>query len=201
MTSTFIAEELQTPRAFFFCSRGENERRDPTTIARTLVKQLASLSDETMRLLVLEYDRQEQSGFSYGPPSLERCQELILEILAISKRIVLVIDALDECHLDTRVALLRMLQAVSRTSLGEIKCFASSRNDDDIVLELEGVPNHYIKPTDSQRDIHRFVETKVATSIRDRRLLRGRVSEELKHLIVRELSQGHKECTLIWCSS
>ncbi|KAK5441925.1 hypothetical protein LTS15_011190 [Exophiala xenobiotica] len=188
--STLTAKEPHTPLAFFFCSRGENERRDPTTIARTLVKQLASLSEETMRPLALEYDRQEQSGFSDGPPSLDRCQELILEILAISKRVILVIDALDECHLGTRGLLLKMLQNVSRTTGGETKCFVASRNDDDIVLQLEGVPNHYIKPTDSQTDIHRFVETIVTAAIRDRRLLRGKVSDELKRQIVRELSRG-----------
>lgn len=139
--------------------------------------------------LVREYDRREQSGFSAGPPSLERCQELILEILEISGRIILVIDALDECHLDTRNSLLHMLQAISRSSGGDVKCFVSSRNDDDIVLELEGVPNHYIRPTDNRRDIHRFIEWKVTSAIRDRKLLRGNVSDELKRLVIWELSR------------
>ena len=141
-------------------------------------------------LLLQEYERQELSGFSDGPPSLERCQELILETMECSRRIALIIDALDECALDTRDSLLRMLQNLSTSPVGEIKCFVASRNDDDIVLELEGVPNHYIKPADNKKDIQRFIEWRVSHSIQDRKLLRGNVSDELKEQIIMELSRN-----------
>ena len=185
-----MAEKAEAPFAYFFCNRNEAERRNPTLIAQALVKELSSHSEATMMPLVQAYDLQELRGFSDGPPSLERCQELILEILKCSRRITLVIDALDECTLETRHSLFRMLQVLSNSTNGEFKCFVASRNDDDIILELEGVPNHYIRPTDSRTDIQRFIEWRVTDAIQNRKLLRGKVSKDLEDQIISRLSRN-----------
>lgn len=181
--------EKNTPIAYFFCNRNENERRDALTIVRTLLKQLSLHSDRTMMPLVTEYENQEIMGFPGGPPGLERCEELIIEILRRSGRIFIVIDALDECYEDSIDELLELLHNISTSPEGEVKCFVSSRNHDDIILQLEDVPNHYIQPENNQEDIERVIEWKLDMSIKRKYLLRGNVSPDLKQHIMRTLSR------------
>ena len=38
-----------------------------------------------------------------------------------------------------------------------VKIFVASRNDQDIVAELETVPNLFIKATDNLKDIERYI--------------------------------------------
>ena len=174
--------------AYFFCNRNEPHRRDPEFVIRTLIKQLCLRSETLFSLLAKEYERQEQTGFAYGALDFPRCQELIIDCLKRLTHTSIVVDALDECNRDTRLLLLKSLQSICIACPGRVNIFVSSRNDGDIVLELEGVPNHYIQPSDNADDIAKFVKAKVESAIDTRRLLRGRVAPELKERIINELT-------------
>jgi len=176
--------------AYFFCNRSEPDRRDPDGVMRTLVKQLCSQSAATLAPVAREYERREQAGFPSDTLDFRRCQELLIELLLMLPHTIIVIDALDECDQETRQQLLRVLQEICNACPGRVNIFVSSRNDSDILLELEGVPNHYIKPTDNAEDIEKFINVRLDTAIQNRKLLRGKVSTELKELIVKELSSG-----------
>lgn len=79
----------------------------------------------------------------------------------------------------------------SSTSL--VKIFVSSRNDDDIVLRLEKLPNLWIEAADNAGDIERFVQKEVIRCKEDGDLFRGSVTDELLEKIVSSLttrSQG-----------
>jgi len=63
----------------------------------------------------------------------------------------------------------------------------SSRNDDDIILELEEVPNLYVDAADNAEDIKRFILREINSSINNRILLRGKVDDQLKRQIISAL--------------
>jgi hypothetical protein len=181
-----------TAFAYFFCNRGEEDRRNPHFIIRSLVKQLANHSPKQLALLEREYNNREQDGFASGLPSFPKCQDLLIEMTSATSQTIIIIDALDECSLESRPLLLQMLGIVTKASSGRVKCFIASRNDDDIVLELEGIPNHYIKPTDNSADINRFVHAKIEDMIQGKKLLRGKVPDELKEFMLAKLTKGAK---------
>ncbi|KAL7268825.1 hypothetical protein RUND412_008536 [Rhizina undulata] len=71
-----------------------------------------------------------------------------------------------------------------------LKIFISSRNDDDIRVELETESDVYIQPNDNSGDIELFVVAQVEKYISKKRLLRGNVSPELKKAIIKALTNG-----------
>ncbi len=64
-----------------------------------------------------------------------------------------------------------------------IQIFLSSRDTDDIILKLEGVPNLYIEAKDNTDDIERFVHQEIACAITFKDLLGGTVGDQLRHRI------------------
>ncbi|EHK98358.1 hypothetical protein M7I_5831 [Glarea lozoyensis 74030] len=153
------------PLAFFYCARNsaEPERSDPNQVLRAIVKQLAS---ESVKLPIR--------------------QALVDEYNARVAKY----DALDECDINERWALLSGLQEIIQKSKQLVKVFASSREDGDIIAQMSAVPNITIRASDNGEDIRKFVESEVNRMICTRRLLHGRVSEKLKSKIVSNLSSG-----------
>lgn len=141
------------------------------------------------------YREREIDECLYLSLGLDESKDLILELTASFEQTVICIDALDECNKDTRGKLLFALQQILRSSaLGPaksiVKVFVTSRDDDDIVLKLEGTPNVYIRSSDNTSDISYFVETEIESCIREKKLLRGSVEEGLKTRIIRALVDG-----------
>jgi hypothetical protein len=71
-----------------------------------------------------------------------------------------------------------------------VKIFVSSRDDNDIVCQLTLSPNVFIRADDNGEDIKHFVDSEVDQSIRNKRLLSGKVSDELRSQIKITLTQG-----------
>lgn len=120
---------------------------------------------------------------------------MILGFAADFEQTVICIDALDECNKDTRDKLLLALQHILylsnlHSSTRKIKIFVTSRDDDDIVLKLEGTPNVYIRSSDNASDIAYFVNTEIGKCIQEKKLLRGSVEHELKSKIITALIDG-----------
>ena len=82
------------------------------------------------------------------------------------------------------------LDDIIQNSLGLIKVFISSRDDNDIVCRLAETPNVIIRAADNGKDIERFVKVEVAKSIAEKILVGGEVSTELRDRIVRTLITG-----------
>jgi hypothetical protein len=115
--------------------------------------------------------------------------ELILALTNDNPAII-VIDAIDECQPERRHELLNALDHIINKSTNLVKVFVSSRDDIDIVLRLVESPNIFIQASGNGEDIERFVYSEVERSIADRRLLNGRVSDELKNCIISTLIGG-----------
>jgi hypothetical protein len=65
-----------------------------------------------------------------------------------------------------------------------LKVFVSSRDNLDIKLSLEDVPNVYIDATDNAGDIARYVRRELKVATDNRLLLDGKASKQLKEKII-----------------
>lgn len=128
-------------------------------------------------------------------------QELIIELSEKYLQTTLVIDALDECHLDTRRELFNAINTITESSKGRIKVFLTSRYDDDINDMFcseynDSSLNHYLEAKDNSGDINKYIETQIEMRCdpnrrRDvnRLLLKGRVDADLKRMVIGALQE------------
>ncbi|MCJ1360834.1 MAG: hypothetical protein MMC33_010843, partial [Icmadophila ericetorum] len=116
---------------------------------------------------------------------------LILALLEHNPATI-VIDALDECIPACRYEILKTLDNIIQKSASLVKVFVSSRDDNDIVCRLNDSPNVIIHASDNGKDIERFIHFEVEKGIKDKRMLRGDISDELKNRIITTLAKGAK---------
>jgi hypothetical protein len=174
---------------YFYCKRDEPDRQDPTKIMQSLVRQLSVQLPEhgVPKPVSDEYEKREKNAFSSRHLSFQECQKLIISLLDIYSPTTIAIDALDEIDRKSRKPFLESLSTIAQASRNLVKIFVSSRDDDDIILELEAVPNLYIDAADNAGDIERFILREINSSIDRRILLRGEVDDQLKMQIISAL--------------
>lgn len=183
------------PIAFFYCSRdpGDPERADPENIIRSLLKQVATKTarDSIAGAVLKAYEKQqsEEKTLFPEPFTLEESKTVLLQILETNP-VTLVLDGLDECNPSTRHNLLLAINEIIRCSASLVRVFISSRNDGDLVCQLEGCPNIYIKVTDNATDITNYVKHEVSSAIQNKRLIRGKVSAQTRQLLIQTLITG-----------
>ncbi|KAF4546202.1 uncharacterized protein LTHEOB_4199 [Lasiodiplodia theobromae] len=182
--------------AFFYCSRNkaEPERQDATSIMRCLLKQLCSDSaDEPIRDPVATTFKQRKEaatrrGQEVEPFSLEETTSQIIDVLSFRQDpAFIILDALDECSVDSVHDLLDALEQILQEASGLTKAFVTSRDDGNIRNRLEGATNVYIDASNNSDDINRFIVAEVEKDISRGKLLEGRVSKSLKDEIVTTL--------------
>ncbi|KAL7266006.1 hypothetical protein RUND412_011463, partial [Rhizina undulata] len=177
--------------AYFYCKYGESDRQDPESILSTIVKQISLLSPaEYLPDAVISRYQDLRKGGVKRRLWVEESTELILQLSQAFDQTVIIVDALDECNKNTRYQLLVALKELRSSTHGFIKVFITSRNDDDIVLQLTGEADVFIQASDNSNDIERFVVAEVNKYISTGRLLRGRVQPKLKHTIIETLTNG-----------
>lgn len=150
------------PVAFFYCNRNEPQRRDPTAIIQTILKQLSVALPGLPKPVVEEYDK--RVNHSSAPLGFQECHGLLVSLLEIFPQTTIIIDALDESNPVERSRLLEVLTTIMHSSNSVVKIFISSRDDIDIKLKLEKVPNLYIEAQDSKEDIKKFIYREVTQS-------------------------------------
>lgn len=174
---------------YFYCDRAESDRRDPTDIMRTLVKQLSviqrsSPSEKLVAAPVVDaYKKRDQTGHL----DFQESCDLLIQLINQYSQTTIVIDALDEIDPAKRKAtdFLNKLKQIIDRSESLVKLFVSSRDDGDIVLGLDGVPNMFISAIDSSSDIKRFIDRELER----RPLLSGKASSELTEKVKWSLVQ------------
>jgi hypothetical protein len=190
-------QSTAAPIAYFYCARdsAEPERANPDEIMRSILKQVSgSKSDQSICPPILKMYQgrlreAEEDGSEITRLNIDECVALILSV-AEETPMTIIIDALDECDPQRRHELLKSLKDLINESASLIKIFVSSRDDGDIVLRLNDVPNIYIHAKDNSQDIERFVYQEVDRAIQDHRLLYGNVPPELKSKIISTLVDG-----------
>ena len=178
---------------YFFCSRNtaETERSDPAAILASVVRQLScpQMGLPLLPPLIELYEKKGQ-GFDSSGLRLDECSGLIVKLTEHYPITMIFIDALDEVASEKRQDLLDAFEEILRKSLGLVKIFVSSRDDQDIVQTLEGYPSLYLASDRNADDIETFVRTETERLVRKRRLLHGSpAKEELKDLTIDKVSK------------
>ncbi|KAL0631453.1 hypothetical protein Q9L58_009685 [Maublancomyces gigas] len=159
---------------------------------QAIVKQLsvALLASGLPKPVVAKYDERLKSGHAAGPLAFQESNLLLISLLDIFPRTTIIIDALDESDPMERGRLLEALTAIMHSSTSVVKIFSSSRDDIDIKLKLEKVPNLYIEAQDNGEDIKRFIDREMK-STKNRRLCS--LPDELKKDIISTLTKKGNE--------
>ncbi|KAJ2894888.1 hypothetical protein MKZ38_007111 [Zalerion maritima] len=158
--------------AFFYCNRNEDERRSALSVLRSFIRQLSSVKWTPNclhpHLIQIHHDsRRGGSGWT-----LDLAKRTLLDLFEFYPRTTLVLDGLDECHLEAREILLDFFESLSHKSSKPVRIFVSSRPDGDIRDRLINLPNIEICATDNGGDIALYVEEKIQRSGRWQTALR-----------------------------
>lgn len=163
----------------------------PEAVLRAIVKQLSypKLDSGLLNPIVKKYNAAEKAGHTSEPLDLDECRDMIIDMLPSYSQTNIIIDALDECQKETRSRLISALATIMGSTPGTnlVKIFISSRDDDDIFIKLNQLPNIRINPTDNSDDIEKFVQSEINKRIDERELLRGIVSPDLKTHVINTL--------------
>lgn len=104
--------------------------------------------------------REKKNDFKYTL-TVDECKTILIRLSAGFVRTTIVIDALDECHADTRGALFDALEYVVSSSVNPVKVFVTSRDYADLRKKFEKRPNVYIQERDNSRDINHYIKTEI----------------------------------------
>jgi hypothetical protein len=180
--------------AYFYCNRAEESRRDPESILRTLVQQLAQTpsKDELQKPVLDIYNHRVKEGQLSSRLTLQECRDLLVQLMAVYPQTTICIDALDEVDHKLRLGLLEALQHVVEKSSTVVKILATTRMNIDILMQVELFPRIELAPDDNIDDINRFVKEKVQSTIERKQLLHGNVPNALKDEICQVLCERSK---------
>ena len=179
---------------YFYCSRNaaESERSNPAAILASVVRQLScSRGDLPILTPAIEKYNQKGQGFASNGLRLEESRQVILELVELYPIVFIFIDALDEVNPEVRHDLLDALEHILRESIGLVKLFVSSRDDQDIVCTLKGYPSLDVSSDRNAADIEAFIRKETGNLVQKRRLLyNSPAKEELIGLIIDKVSKG-----------
>jgi hypothetical protein len=180
--------------AYFYCNRAEKSRREPESILHTLIQQLVQTpsKDQLLKPVLDVYEEREKVGQLSSRLTLKECQDLLVQLMAVYPQTTICIDALDEVDHKLRFELLEALGHIVEKSNTQVKIFATTRMDTDILVQFEMFPRIEMEPDDNVDDINRFVKEKVQETIERKRLLHGNVPNALKDEICQVLCERSK---------
>ena len=111
---------------------------------------------------------------------MDACLKLLSLLLEHYKYPVIFLDALDECSEESRWLILSDLLSILEKPKHPVKVFISSRHNLEIEDCLKDSPHVSIEAKDNAQDIENYVKSTLTRRIEDRKLLRGRISAELR---------------------
>ena len=163
--ASLVIDELPKDEkvVYFYCMRtpAEPYRAECDKILACLVRQLASVSlgSQLLDPVVETYKEALEDFAEYEDQewTTDESERVILALLGEYSVVTIVLDALDEVNYEDRLELLRVLSRLLQASPNLLKIFISSREDPDIVLQLEESPNIYIHAEDNASDIAAFM--------------------------------------------
>ncbi|KAK2926405.1 hypothetical protein FoTM2_013271 [Fusarium oxysporum f. sp. vasinfectum] len=163
--------------ASFFFKRGERDRRNAALLFTTIASQLVSKEPALAAYVRAAIDADPAVS---GKALKEQFEKLILEPLGNLKgdpdvkRIVLVVDALDECERDDDIrVIIHLLSQAKTLNSVRLKAFVTSRPElpirlgfNDIKGKYQGLSLHEMPKATIEHDIAAFINYKL-TKIRD----------------------------------
>ena len=171
---------------YFYCSRGDNERRRPETILGTLVKELLLCHGvSTPQALRDRYHaRKEKGGLR-----IQELQEWLVQLLEQCKRTSIFIDAIDEILPQRRYLFLETLSALSQNPQFHVRIWVSSRRYEKEIRHTFPTADEILIDKQNLLEIRDYVMREVTNHIASRRLLDGAVDDVLKTHIIDTISE------------
>lgn len=170
---------------FFYCNRNEKDRTQLLSILQSFVRQLSTpvSNPESMQSKLWESCRQARDNAS--DLRFDICKQQLVESLNIYPKTTLVLDALDECDLDSRVDIIDTLNSLLSESQRPLKIFISSRPDPDIEGLLASSAQVDIQAKDNKGDVRRFLEKEIEKLAKRRALFRSLQNDIAETLLAR----------------
>jgi len=125
------------------------------------------------------YTKEHQDPYARRALTTEASLTLLTSLVESYQTPVIVLDALDECPPESQCFILEDFLSLREKSKQTVKILISSRHSLDIEDRLQNLPHVCIEARDNAEDIENYVKTEIALRVRDRRLLRGKVSQDL----------------------
>ena len=195
MIKRFEASQSALP-VYFYCTRSaaEPERSKPDTVLASILRQLSCVPPDAPLLSpVIEKYKRQGEGFKSNGLGLDDSRDLIIRLIEDHSMTmtIIVVDALDECDAEMRQSLLDAFEHILKESVGLVKIFVSSRDDQDIVCTLRRYPNLDISSDKNTADIEAYVKTEAQKLVNKGQLLRNsRAKEEMTALIIDQVCKG-----------
>ena len=125
------------------------------------------------------YENEQKDPSACQKLPVDACLKLLSHLLEYYKHPGIFLDALDECSEESRWLILSDLLSILEKSK-HLKVFISSRHSLEIEDRLNDSPHVSIEAKDNAQDIENYVKSTLTRRIEDRKLLRGRISIELR---------------------
>ena len=129
------------------------------------------------------YKTEQKDPASRGQLSIKDSLQLLNQLLKRYKHPAIVLDALDECTDVTRGFILDDFRSILDNAQHPVKVFIASRHSRDIEDRLQDLLHVRIEARDNAEDIKNYVTTELDSSVQNKKLLRGKISLELRKLI------------------
>ena len=170
---------------YFYCDYKEPQQQCPTKILSTLLAMMASRNKIAFQGVQSFFQKQFRENPTYQV-SFDELRNVLPNIAAVFRQVIVVIDALDESYSD-RECLLKTVLEFSDSDSGCFKTLVTSRNVYDIAEAFRGLPTVCIGKEDIAGDIGAYITAQIKGKIKDRKLkLRD---SNLEHEIISTLQQ------------
>ncbi|KAH0335580.1 ankyrin, partial [Aureobasidium melanogenum] len=179
--------------AYFYCNGSEQQRTKTQEILGSIARQLSFTGvDKLPEPAFLEAynaqkkDADEKNADQPDHLSVKALTDLIPKLVG-DRTAMILIDALDECA--ERLDLLKSIKTIMEKA--SVKVIISGRSEVCQDMPKDEFPVHIgIGQGDNKDDIRKYVTSEVNRVISDKRLLRGKVSDELKETIIQKLNDS-----------
>lgn len=148
MSEIYTSSNVTPAVIYFYCDFKDSSKQTAVSLLGSLISQLVQKRSEIPTDLENLYRRLDNGHKLPEIYSLESCLHSIIKQFS---KVVVIIDALDEFM--ERDPVFEMLERLR----GNINILITSRDELDIKLQFEGLPNLAIKESDVSADIERFV--------------------------------------------
>lgn len=124
--------------------------------------------------------KKEYRGFS-----TDECETALTELTKFYPRTILILDALDECEVDTREVLALFLRNLVDKGEGTVKLFIASRKEAEIEQHLGSQKLIKISTADNKGDIEKYIEEEIGKV----HVLWSSVSAEVKQQVKKTIGE------------
>ena len=177
--------------AYFYCDFRDHKKQEVTGLLTSLVMQLSAKSDPCYNVLSALYSEYDGGSRRPDDDTLLGCLEKMLKTDG-QQTVYIIIDALDECPIDSGVKshrewVLDLVNQLLDLHLTNLRICTTSRPEADIQVALASSASHTISLHDEvgqNNDIADYVRSVVYS---DRKMRRWR--EEDKEMVISTLSQ------------